>query len=79
MEQALAIMRIPPACLLILGALLIPLFKGKIKSGFMLTIPVAAFIILWSMPDGSHWTLGVLDYDLILGRIDSCSVISSAS
>jgi len=73
MEQALAIMRIPPAFLLILGALLIPLFKGKIKSGFMLTIPVAAFIILWSMPDGSHWTLGVLDYDLILGRIDSLS------
>jgi len=73
MEQALAITRIPPAFLLILGALLIPLFKGKIKSGFMLAIPVAAFIILWSMPNGSHWTLRVLDYDLILGRIDSLS------
>ena len=73
MEQALAITRIPPAFLLILGALLIPLFKGKIKSGFMLAIPVAAFIILWSMPNGSHWTLSVLDYDLILGRIDSLS------
>ncbi len=73
MEQTFAIMRIPPALLLILGALLIPLFKGKIKSGFMLAIPVAAFLTLWSLPNGSHWTFSLLDYDLVLGRLDSLS------
>ena len=73
MEQTFAIMRIPPALLLILGALLIPLFKGKIKSGFMLIIPVAAFLTLWSLPNGSYWTFSLLDYDLVLGRLDSLS------
>ena len=73
MEQTFAIMRIPPALLLILGALLIPLFKGKIKSGFMLAIPVAAFLTLWSLPNGSYWTFSLLDYDLVLGRLDSLS------
>ncbi len=77
MEPALAITMIPPAFLFILGALLIPLFRGKIKAGFMLALPVGAFLLLWSMPDGNHWSLSALGHDLILGRLDSLSRVFS--
>ena len=77
METALAITRIPPAFLFILGALLIPLFRGKIKAGFMLALPVGAFLLLWSMPDGNYWSLSALGHDLILGRLDSLSRVFS--
>lgn len=63
----------PPALIFIIGALLIPLMRGKIKSAFMLLIPVLAFVSLVSIPEGKHWVFSLLDYDLILGRIDRLS------
>ena len=33
-----------PALVLILGALLVPLFKGKAKSIYVITLPIIAFI-----------------------------------
>jgi multicomponent Na+:H+ antiporter subunit D len=73
MDLALLIARFPPALLFIGGALLIPFFKGKIKSGFMLALPVLAFFSLASNPDGSYWAFQALDCNLILGRVDALS------
>jgi len=66
---------VPPALIFIIGALLIPLLKGKLKSAFMLFLPVLSFVVLISVPEGKHWTFGFLDYDLILGRIDRLSLV----
>jgi len=63
----------PLALLLIFGALLIPLFKGKIKAGLMLALPILAFISLACTPNGSTWIFQVFGYDLILGRVDALS------
>ena len=41
----------PLALLFIIGALLIPVFKGKIKAGLMLALPILAFISLASTVD----------------------------
>lgn len=63
----------PPAAIFIIGALFIPVFKGKIKSAFMLLLPVLAFFTLINTPEGNHWVFSLLDYNLIFGRIDRLS------
>ena len=73
MDLLQLISRFPPALLFVGGALLIPFFKGKIKSGFMLALPVLAFWAIATAPDGSFWVFQVLDFDLILGRVDALS------
>ena len=66
---------LPPALVFIIGALLIPVLKGKIKSALMLCLPVIAFIVLISTPEGEHWVVSILNYDLILGRVDRLSLV----
>ena len=63
----------PPAAIFIIGALFIPVLKGKIKSTFMLLLPVLAFFTLINTPEGNHWVFSLLDYNLIFGRIDRLS------
>jgi len=63
----------PPAAIFIIGALFIPILKGKIKSAFMLLLPVLAFFTLINTPEGNHWVFSLLDYNLIFGRIDRLS------
>ncbi|MCP4353114.1 MAG: Na(+)/H(+) antiporter subunit D [Desulfobacterales bacterium] len=65
----------PPALIFIIGALFIPVLKGRIKSVFMLLLPVLAFITLVKVPEGKHWIYTLMDYDLILGRVDRLSRI----
>jgi len=66
---------IPPAAIFIIGALFIPFLRGKIKSAYMLLLPVLAFYILVTIPEGKHWVVRLLDYDLIFGRIDRLSLV----
>jgi multicomponent Na+:H+ antiporter subunit D len=73
MNQLLLISEFPPAFAFIFGALLIPFFKGKIKSGFMLAMPILAFLALCNTANGSYWVAHVLDYDVVLLRIDALS------
>ena len=73
MDQSLLISGFPPAFIFIAAALFIPFLKGMIKSGFMLVMVLLAFITLYSTPDGNYWTIHVLDYELILGRVDALS------
>ena len=65
----------PPAAIFIIGALFVPLIKGKLKSAFMLLLPVIAFAILIKMPEGNYWTLNFLDYNIIFGRVDRLSMV----
>ena len=66
---------VPPALIFIVGALIVPFLKGKLKSGFMLLLPVLVFAILLKMPEGKYWTVGIMDYTLILGRVDRLSMV----
>ncbi len=65
---------VPPAAILIAGALLVPFFKGKLKSAYLLVLPILAFLNLLYMPAGKYWIVQVLNYDLILGRVDKLSM-----
>ena len=46
---------IPPAFIFIIGSLLIPFLKGKIKAVYMLLIPVAAGYVLMNISHGKIW------------------------
>lgn len=75
MHLAVLNLHLPPGLIFILGALLIPAFRGRVKSAYMMLLPVLAFLTLIYTPLGQHWTVGFLDYELILGRLDRLSRI----
>jgi multicomponent Na+:H+ antiporter subunit D len=66
---------IPPGLIFIIGALLVPLFRGKVKSTYLLLLPVISFINLISIPIGNHWVVSFLGYDLVFGRVDRLSLL----
>jgi multicomponent Na+:H+ antiporter subunit D len=66
---------VPPAFIFIIGALLIPFFRGKLKSAYLLFLPVIGFVNLINMPEGNHWAIKFLDYPLVLGKVDRLSLI----
>jgi multicomponent Na+:H+ antiporter subunit D len=53
---------------------LIPLLRGKLKSAYMLFLPVLAMGNLFFTPEGTHWVFDFLGYHLILGRVDKLSL-----
>lgn len=66
---------VPPAAIFIIGAFLIPLFRGKLKSAFLLTLPVLGFINLLNIPHGMYWSFHFLDYTITFLRVDRLSLM----
>ena len=66
---------VPPALILMVGALLVPILKGRLKDFYMLLLPVLAFVDLLYMPSGKYWIVPFLNYDLIFGRVDKLSMV----
>jgi multicomponent Na+:H+ antiporter subunit D len=66
---------VPPAAIFIVGAFLVPFLKGRLKSAYLLLLPVLGFINLINIPEGAHWAVGFLDYELVLGKVDSLSLL----
>ena len=65
---------VPPAAILIAGALLVPFFRGRPQKAYLLLLPALAFYNLLQMPAGSYWIVDFLDYHLIFGRVDKLSM-----
>lgn len=66
---------VPPAVIFIVGGLLVPFFKGKWKSAFLLLIPVVGFLNLIHIPEGTHWTVDFMGYNLVFGEVDRLSLV----
>ncbi|MDY6837102.1 MAG: Na(+)/H(+) antiporter subunit D [Thermodesulfobacteriota bacterium] len=66
---------VPPAFIFIIGGLLVPFIKGRWKSAYLLLIPVIGFINLISIPEGTHWVVRFLDWELVFGKIDRLSLL----
>ena len=66
---------LPVAVIFIAGSFFIPFFKGKIKSFYLLALPVLAFINLIFLPQGQSWQIEFLNYTLILSRVDKLSLV----
>jgi len=65
---------VPPGLILILGAFLIPFLKGRLRQGYMLLLPIIAFISLLNMSEGTGFVTPFLEYDLIFGKVDKLSM-----
>lgn len=65
---------IPPGLILIIGALFIPLLRGKVRSAYMLLLLVAGFLALQSIPGGTYGLATLLDQELFL-RVDKLSLV----
>ena len=61
---------IPPAFLFIFGSFLIPFFKGRAKSVYMILLPIIAFCTFANLPDGYYWNVEFLNYNLVFGKTD---------
>ncbi len=65
---------LPPALIFILGAVLIPLLKGKPKQLYILLVPVVAFLDIVYLSPGTSWVYRFLGYDLIFCEVDRLSL-----
>ncbi len=66
---------IPPAFVFIIGALFVPFLRGKVKSAYMLFLPILAFSILIDMPEGKSGIIYFQNTRLILVRADALSLV----
>jgi multicomponent Na+:H+ antiporter subunit D len=66
---------VPPAFIFILGAMLIPLFKGKLKQVYLLLVPAVAFLDILYLNPGIGWIYHFLGYELVFCRVDRLSLV----
>ena len=69
---------IPPASIIILGALLVPLLRGRLRSIYLLALPLLSavhLLQLYSLPAGPYLQFELFDYTLTLLRIDRLSLV----
>ena len=64
-----------PGLVLIIGALLVPVLPGLVRSSYMLALPVVAFIHVLGLPIGELGQLQLFDMTLVTTRVDKLSLI----
>ena len=66
-----------PSLILIIGALLIPLFRGPFRQPYLVLIPVLTFanVVYLGLNPGIYGQVAFLDWQLTFGRIDSLSSV----
>jgi multicomponent Na+:H+ antiporter subunit D len=66
---------IPPVIIFVVGALLVPFIPERLKSAWLLLIPVIGFVNLMYLGEGTHFTIDFLGFHLVLGRVDKLSLL----
>ncbi|MFQ5849345.1 MAG: Na(+)/H(+) antiporter subunit D [Candidatus Binatia bacterium] len=66
---------VPPATIYILGALLVPILKGKVRQAYLLLVPLAAFYDLLLLSPGDHFVLEFAGFEIALLRVDRLSLV----
>jgi multicomponent Na+:H+ antiporter subunit D len=65
----------PPALIMLAGAILLPMLPRNYRSFFSLFIPLLALGFVWLAPSGTHLTLKLMDYHLVIYQVDRLSRI----
>lgn len=66
---------LPPFVPFFIGALVLPLTRGWLRSLLLLAIPLLGGIHLWQVPEGIHWQFTLFDYQLVGYRADRLSLL----
>lgn len=64
---------LPPALILMGGALVVPFLPGRVKKLWLLFLAAWTLWICWSLPEGVSWRLPFLDLELVLLKVDGLS------
>ena len=62
-----------PGLVLIFGALLVAMLRGRARSAAALIVPLAALILVWTVGDGTIWTSRLAGYPIIPFAVDKLS------
>ncbi len=62
-----------PGLVLMLGAFLVALLRGRARSTVALVAPLAALILVWTVGDGAIWTSRLAGYPIIPFAVDKLS------
>ena len=66
---------LPPFLFFYGVGLVVLLATGRTRMLVMLALPVVSAVNLWLTPEGSHWQLGLLDFQLTLYQVDRLSLL----
>ncbi len=66
-----------PGVILILGAALVPLLRGRVRQAYLVVLAAAALADCLLMMPGTHGVIGFLDQTLTFGRVDLLSLVFS--
>lgn len=66
---------VPPAFIVIFGALLVPLLPGRFRGAYMVLLPALSLVHLLGLDHGSYGQVEVFGYVLTLLRIDKLSFV----
>jgi multicomponent Na+:H+ antiporter subunit D len=66
---------IPPASILISGAILMLFVNNKLRRLLLLLVPAVTLLNLFNMAHGHHYTIDFLGYELVFGRVDKLSMV----
>ncbi len=68
---------VPPFLIFVVGALLLPFIPARLKSVWLLLIPVVGFVNLMFLGEGTHFKIDFMDFQLVLGRVDKLALVFS--
>ena len=64
-----------PALILIVGGLLLPLLPAKLRSGWLVLVPLLTFARILGMAKGVFGEVHFLQFTLVFGRVDALSMV----
>ncbi len=66
---------LPPAAILLLGALAVPFLRGRLLSVYLLALPLAGLVNLLGLQEGEFHRVSLFSYELIGARVDKLSLL----
>lgn len=64
-----------PALVYLLGALFVPLFRGRMRQGYLLLVALVALYAVTSLSPGQYGVFTYTDKQIILGQVDKLSIL----
>ena len=69
------IAELPPAAILIVGALVVPLLRGPAQKAYLLLLPVLSLLYLLGFAEGTHGPMSVFGYSLTGVHVDRLALV----
>ena len=64
---------IPPALVMLIGAFVIPFLAKRLRSAAFMAFTLLSLLLVWTLPEGTLLTARVMNFDLVLVKVDALS------